>query len=236
MRKMTGIMFSLVLLVCFSVSSALSAQHLHYEANFSITPLADGSVMVTGYTGTAQNVYIPQNIQGMTVTAIGEGAFQNKRLTGVTIPPSVRTIENQAFMNNQLTSVMIPDSVVTIGAQAFMSNRLDSINIPNRVIAIGDRAFSGNRLTSITIPRSVITIGDRAFMYNQLNDVAILNNMAVVGNQAFRGNGISSITIGTNIEIDNTAFGNNFHIFYNNNLRRGGIYTWNGIAWAFSEN
>lgn len=97
------------------------------------------------------------------VVSIGFGAFQNDRLTSVTIPNSVTTIRQFAFCNDKLTSVTIPNSVTTIGDSAFFANKLTSVTIPSGVTTIGKSAFSYNRLTSVTIPNSVTTIGDSAF-------------------------------------------------------------------------
>ena len=55
------------------------------------------------------------------VTSIGYGAFENNKLTSVTIPSSVKTIESGAFQNNQLTEVTLPASV-TANRGAFYRN------------------------------------------------------------------------------------------------------------------
>ena len=237
MKKAASFIFLLVLFLCFSAGGTLGAQQFDSEDYFTITSLDGGvSAVITGYTGTGTVVRIPPNIQGMPVTAIGDGAFQNRRLTSVTIPQGVRTIGNQAFFGNRLSSVDIPAGVSRIGNQAFMNNILASAAIPNSVILIGDQAFSNNRLVNVNVPNNMVTVGDRAFMNNLIDHVTILNSMATIGNQAFRGNGVNSVTIGANVQIDSTAFGQNFHIFYNNNRQRAGVYTWTGRDWSFREN
>ena len=237
MRKAAGIVFLLALFVCFSIGGTLSAQQFDSENDFEITSLDGGvSAVITGHTGTGPVVRIPSEIQGMPVTAIGDGAFQNRRLTAVVIPQGVRTIGAQAFFGNRLSSVDIPVGVTRIGNQAFMNNLIASAVIPNSVIFIGDQSFSNNRLVSVTIPNNMVVVGDRAFMNNLIDYVTILNSMATVGSQAFRGNGVTTITIGANVQIDNTAFGQNFHVFYNNNRQRAGVYTWHGRDWSFREN
>ncbi len=50
-----------------------------------------------------------------------------------------------------LTSVVIPNSVRTIDENAFMYNYLSSVTIPNSIESIGNYAFSNNLLTSVTI-------------------------------------------------------------------------------------
>ena len=85
-------------------------------------------VMVVDYTGTDTAVTIPETVHNdqdnytYTVTAIGEGAFQNKELTNIEIPTSVTSIGQMAFMDNQLTEVAIPGSMESIGFHAFYNN------------------------------------------------------------------------------------------------------------------
>ena len=128
--------------------------------------IADGTVTITGYQGSATNLEIPATINGYPVVAIGDRAFYaNYSLTSVTIPEGVTTIGNRAFYDCYiLASVTIPEGVTTIGDAAFTNCGLTSVTIPSTVTTIGEYAFSScDNLTSVTIPSSVTTIGDRAF-------------------------------------------------------------------------
>jgi hypothetical protein len=64
-------------------------------------------------------VTIPNRIEGLPVTAIGEMAFRDcKSLTGIAIPNSVTSIGVAAFYGcDSLTSVAIPSSVISIGEE-----------------------------------------------------------------------------------------------------------------------
>ena len=61
-------------------------------------------------------IVIPDKIDGLPVTSIGEYAFEYcSGLTSVTIPDSVTSINKWAFYDcSGLTSVTIPDSVTSI--------------------------------------------------------------------------------------------------------------------------
>ena len=48
-----------------------------------------GQITITGYNGTATSIVIPDEVNGMPIVAIGDGAFQNKQLTSVTIGNNV---------------------------------------------------------------------------------------------------------------------------------------------------
>ena len=115
---------------------------------------------------------------------------------------SVTTIGNDAFNSNNLTSVVIPDSVTSIGDSAFYSNNLTSVVIPDSVTTIGSYAFASNNLTSVVIPDSVTTIEDMAFEYNNLSSVYIgansnLTETTGIGRYAFKSS-TSNLTIYNN--------------------------------------
>lgn len=94
---------------------------------------SDGTaVTITRYTGSGGAVTIPDTIEGLPVTSIGDRAFKDC---------------------TNLTSVTFPNSVTSIGYAAFSDCcSLTSVTIGNRVTSIGGKAFSGcTELTAITV-------------------------------------------------------------------------------------
>jgi len=163
---------------------------------------------ITKYKGWDSAVVIPETINGVRVTAIGNGAFASNDLTSVTIPNGVTGIGDEAFSGNKLTSVTIPASVTYIGQNAFGGNQLTSVTIPGNGVTINSRAFNNNKLTSVTIP------GNEAF---------------IDGTQAFANNPITSITLGKNHVLSTDILSNNRSLYYDYacNDRKAGTYTAN---------
>ncbi|MDR0475535.1 MAG: leucine-rich repeat domain-containing protein [Treponema sp.] len=136
------------------------------SGQFLVIGLGTSGITIASYTGSGSTLTIPESIEGIPVTAIGNGAFTGCELTSVTIPNSVTSIGQNAFEGNKLTSIAIPDSVTSIGAGAFAGNQLSDVEIPDKVTTIGEKAFAGNQLTSIAIPARVTTFSVNAFSDN----------------------------------------------------------------------
>ena len=67
----------------------------------------DQDGFITNYTGFKGKVEIPSKINDVNIVGIRSGAFDNKGVTEVVIPESVKRIESNAFSNNELTSVIV---------------------------------------------------------------------------------------------------------------------------------
>lgn len=117
--------------------------------DYTYTENEDGTITITAYTGDAEELVIPGEIDGKTVSAIGSGIFSplnggNKTIKRITVPGSVKTIGEEAFAcADALEEVYIEDGVTEIGNAAFASCiNLKKITIPKSVTKIGDYAFS----------------------------------------------------------------------------------------------
>ena len=133
---------------------------------------------ITSYNGDMEEVVIPNEIDGVTVTALLDYAFyQCANLTSITIPNSVISIGDYAFCQcANLTSITIPNSVISIGDYAFCQcANLTSITIPDSVTSIGYQAFTKcTNLTSIEIGSGVTSID-----YTLFKDCTSLANITV---------------------------------------------------------
>ena len=125
------------------------------------------SVEIIKYIGEKNMVGIPSTIQGLEVTTIGIGAFEEcKNLIAVHIPNSISLIGQYAFLDcRNLTDVNIPDSVTTIGFGAFQGcSNIKRITLPNNQLTMYRAAFQYcNNLESVTVPENVTDIAGGAF-------------------------------------------------------------------------
>ncbi len=158
-------------------------------------------------------IYIPETIDGYTVTAIGDSAFLlNYDIVEVVIPDSVLSIGESAFSDCiSLTSVSLSKNLNSIPNSAFCDcTRLTSIEIPAGVTKIGAFAFIGcSSLKSITLPEGVESIGYAAFcLCESLQSISLPNSLWFIGMDAFRCcYDLQSISIPANVTyIGNGAF------------------------------
>ena len=112
------------------------------QAQLAFT-IVNGTITITGYTGSDSVVSIPAKMGSLPVTSIGSGAFSSTNITSVRLPESVTSIEEMAFYGcRNLASITIPGNVTNIGAGAFNSCFcLTNVEIPASVSSIGDYAF-----------------------------------------------------------------------------------------------
>ena len=160
-KKILSVALALVFLLALLPGNVLAADV------WDTVTLEDGTLCIIGYRATTADLVIPETIDGVTVTLIGEGAFHdNDFLVSVTIPGTVTWIGNNAFSQySGLTSVSIPDSVKSIGHSAFYQcAALKSIRIPGSVEYIGYSAFyQCAALASVELSEGLVTLEQGTF-------------------------------------------------------------------------
>jgi len=99
------------------------------QAQFTYTINTNGTITITKYTGSGGAVTIPDTINGLPVTSIGNAAFkQCNNLVSITIPNGVTSIGGDAFsFCTKLTSATIGNSVTNIGNEAFLRCNLTGV-------------------------------------------------------------------------------------------------------------
>ena len=206
-----GLGLILCVLLCGGVGMTAQAEESKTYGDFTYEEAKDG-ITITGYTGEAKKVVIPDKINGTEVISIGNKAFwECTSLTGVTIPEGVTSIGDRAFEDcTSLTSVTIPEGVTSIGNDAFsLCGNLTSISLPKSLTSIGSYGFSGTDLTSITIPENVRSIGCEAFfLCDKLKKVVLPEGITRISSRTFAMcSNLTDITIPDSVtSIDEGAF------------------------------
>jgi hypothetical protein len=173
----------------------------------------NGAITILRYTGFAGSLNIPDMIDSLPVTGIGDSAFYEcYRLTNVTVPGSVTSIGTNAFANcYNLAGMTIPDSVTTLGQSAFLDcYSLANITLSTNLTAIDDWTFADcGSLTNLVLSDSVTNIGDNAFYFcQQLTSITLGAKVTSIGTNAFAYCfGLTGVTIPDSVtSIGNSAF------------------------------
>lgn len=140
--------------------------YAQYEeaTNGLIYELEEDGYAITSYTGSSLEVIIPSMYKGYKVTSIGDEAFNQAKITKITLPNTIKIIGIKAFYECfDLQTINIPTSVDEIKDEAFMNcSSLVAITIPTPII--GKSAFYNcSFLKDITLLNTVTTIKDSAF-------------------------------------------------------------------------
>lgn len=188
---------------------------------FAYEIMEDGTAKITAFSGgfVFHNPVIPSEIDGYSVTCIGNGAFSRQygdKVWSVTIPDSVTTVEEKAFWeSNDLFEINVSENntkYCSVDGVLFSKDKTELVaypkrkgneyQIPNGVTRIGNSAFDfRNNLTKVDIPESVTEIGNYAFSNCcSLERIDIPNGVAKIGEYAFR-----SCSMLTEISIPNVT-------------------------------
>jgi hypothetical protein len=159
------------------------------QAQFDYTVNNDGTVTITGYTGSGGAVIIPGMLDGQPVTTIGDEAFINQTtITSVAIADSVTNVGYYSFqLCTGLTNLSLGSGVVLIQAAAFYGcNGLISVTGAPNLRTVGDDAFEGCwSLTNFNFPSGLLSIGDWSFNNTGLIEAAIPASLTNIGDAAF---------------------------------------------------
>ena len=149
------------------------------------------------------------------VTEIGNNAFSDSGITGVTIPARITYIGSGAFTGENITQLTADDGNFRYASQnGILYNKAKTlfisiprsiggnVTIPEGITAIGDSAFlNRTRLTGVFFVEGSLleTIGSNAFQNTTFTGITIPAGVRSIGDEAFSGSGLQSF----NIEGDN---------------------------------
>lgn len=151
------------------------------ENDYAGFVLSDGTIGISGYTGSEANLIIPDELNGKAVTKIMGGAFSNnQKLESVVIPAGITKIDGNPFWSCfNLSSIKVddPESNFEFVDGAFFckepkrlityltTNEAETYTIPDGTCELEYYVFYGNQfLKTISIPDSVEAMDMNPFM------------------------------------------------------------------------
>ena len=156
------------------------------ESDFELGRVGDVTGIVK-YTGNAENVVIPDTIDGVTITAIGNAFSNNETIKSVEIPDTVEVIGKNAFFQcDSLEAVKMSSNVKVIDEAAFcMCSNLKDITFPEGLESIGELAFSETGLEEIELPSSLKKLDFGVFSTLSIKTVTLPEGMEYIGASCF---------------------------------------------------
>lgn len=167
----------LILLTIYLCPKSASAETLTTDDGFSYTKtqiLSSYVVTITGYTGDASVLEIPETIEDYTVTEIAISAFEgNTNLTSVVFPSGLKTIRSMVCQNcTNLTDVTFTSTnYLSFGTYVFNGcTSLKNVTFSSKISAIKEGTFADcTSLEVITLPSATTTILNKAFENSTFN-------------------------------------------------------------------
>jgi len=146
----------LTLTVSCHITLAKPPDDYHNLTEEDLTIDKTGLITQCSYDFTKKKIVIPEEVNGKTIIGIKGnllgGVFENKGITAVIFPSTMKIIGCRAFKNNMitLTNISLLSSLVTIEANAFLNNALLNLTLPENFAANfnGWRDSNGNEYDS----------------------------------------------------------------------------------------
>lgn len=138
----------------------------------------DGTtITITEYRGTEEDLTIPSQIDGYTVTILGNGGLTDS---------STHYTYSVFYFGNCIHSIKLPNTMKSVNSIAFMGcNNLVNIEMNEGLEVLGNQAFYGcEKLQEIIIPASVEAIGCNGDL-NSFYGCISLNNITVNQNNPY---------------------------------------------------
>ena len=162
-----------ILTVSAMLTMAFSCFAANPESDFIYDMAPDGQgVMITSYKGKSTTVVIPDTIEGLPVTQIGEDS------------PYARVFSHTMYDKSKNTpyTITVPKSVKVLGTMAFNGIK-GKINIDlSNITSIGEKAFAESDLTgTIKISKNLKFTGPDAFRKTKITAVIIEEGVTELG-------------------------------------------------------
>ena len=157
MKKIISLFLSLTLLISLTAGLDFSA-YAEGADDFVYEAFDEETVLITGYTGTEKDVYVPDTLYGNRVFGIASYAFFGcENLKSITISSEIEVVGEYAFSQcTNLTDVNLGTGMLELGSYAFEGcYSLKRIAVSDVLAIVGEGAFNGcYAVTDIYFPGS----------------------------------------------------------------------------------
>ena len=136
-------------------------QYTDSDENFAISN--DG--IITKYNGNISDLYVPETINGITVTGFDKGAFNT--VIGLALPKTVTEIPVSAFAKNSTIEFVRGEGIVTVKSNAFSQSNIMYVEFPAAEYIQAYAFYAASKFCSGYFPNVEIIEGD-AFSYSRI--------------------------------------------------------------------
>lgn len=218
------LLLPLLLPLCASsVAAAADFSEVNPEGialDFTIIATGEGmtpEVEISGFTAvpadTVAVLTLPGSIthDGTTynVTAVGEDAFEYKKIKSVVVGEGIITLKENSLYGCGISDIALPESLVTIARRSFTANKIENLYIPKSVRSIGGENSFDSPANSLSIASlKNISVADdnecfssyRGILYNKEQKTLLYcpiayphtllfsDSIISIGREAFMGN------------------------------------------------
>lgn len=188
MKKIISIFIVLILTANIFSSVSIISFADSYTENYEYTVNSDNTITISSYTGSAEELVVPSEIDGKSVVSIGKKAFyQNKSIIKITLPDTIKTIDDYAFASTTISECNIYEGLETIGEFVFQFSDIKDIILPESLIDLGSYAFAHtDNLETINIPKNLSSISACCFYQSKIKRIHIPSNIKIVYAGAFQ--------------------------------------------------
>lgn len=161
-------------------------------------------IRITGYKGfDLDTVVVPEQMNHLPVTSIGEGVFTNATFSKVILPSSIKVISDYAFKGcNNLTEISIPEGPIYLGKGCFQGCGLTKFICPNSLYHIPDYCFYECReLAEVVLGNNITKLGYSAFSdCLKLKNLLLPDMLKKVDADCFNNTALKTVVFPANVE------------------------------------
>ena len=162
--------------------------------------LEDGHAVLRKYEGEDAVVRVPEEVEGLPVTVVGENAFsKNEYMCEVALPDTIESIEDGAFDSSKLQRFVVPSSLKRLGDKVFRGAlRLSEFvqDAANGVTSVRDGVlysadgaellcYPSAKGPTFDVPEGVTVIGRAAFQGTLVEHVSFPATLREIKAEAF---------------------------------------------------